>query len=70
MSAFLASKVVNALPAVLVASTVYFVRIGAGFDIYVTNESGMVVAYPLNQSGGGGSGGLTHNQVLARGLGC
>lgn len=55
MSAFRAQKVVNALPGALDASTVYFVRVGAGFDIYVTNESGMVVAYPLNAGGGSGT---------------
>lgn len=78
MSALRASKVVNALPGSLDASTVYFVRIGAGFDIYVTNESGMVVAYPLNAGGGGatlsgsatiilpdGRGHIEHTQTVA-----
>jgi hypothetical protein len=69
VSAFLASKVVNALPGVLVASTVYFVRIGAGFDIYVTNESGMVVAYPLNAGGGGGTLSGTATITLPNGRG-
>jgi hypothetical protein len=52
VSAFAASKVVNNLPGILSASTVYFVRSGAGFDIFVTNENGQIVAYPLNQGGG------------------
>jgi hypothetical protein len=41
-------KHVAALPATLEANSVYYVRTGAGFDIYVTNDSGLVVAYPLN----------------------
>lgn len=64
MSFIRASKVVNALPGGLDASTIYLVRIGAGFDMHVTNESGMIVAYPLNQSGGGG-GGLSRGQTMA-----
>lgn len=41
-------KHVAALPGTLEANSVYYVRTGAGFDIYVTNDSGLVVAYPLN----------------------
>ena len=52
MSNIKASKTVNTLPGVLQSSTIYFVRSGTGFDIFVTNESGTIVAYPLNQSGG------------------
>lgn len=48
VSEFLARKVVASLPGALSASTVYFVRVGTGFDIYVTNESGTVVAYTIN----------------------
>jgi hypothetical protein len=48
VSDFLAKKVVASLPGSLSASTVYFVRVGTGFDIYVTNESGTVVAYTIN----------------------
>jgi hypothetical protein len=44
-------KHVAALPATLEANSVYYVRTGAGFDIYVTNDSGLVVAYPLNTQG-------------------
>ncbi|RIA22679.1 hypothetical protein DFO61_3369 [Ectopseudomonas oleovorans] len=47
-------KYVGALPSPLEADSVYYVRAGTGFDIYVTNSSGMVVAYPLNQAGGDG----------------
>ncbi|MDH0334455.1 hypothetical protein [Metapseudomonas otitidis] len=42
-------KVVAALPATLEPDAVYYVRVGTGFDIYVTNSSGTVVAYPSNQ---------------------
>jgi hypothetical protein len=44
-------KIVSALPATLDADTVYFVRVGAGFDQYVTNSSGTVVAYRANAAG-------------------
>lgn len=46
------AKVVAALPSQLAANTVYFVRVGAGFSIHVTNNSGTVVAYALNPDGG------------------
>ena len=52
--AMLTHKVVSTLPGVLEKNSIYFVRVGAGFDIYVTNDTGTVVAYPLNQNGGGG----------------
>ncbi|MEY2862833.1 MAG: hypothetical protein RLY58_540 [Pseudomonadota bacterium] len=57
-------KIVSALPATLDADTIYFVRVGAGFDQYVTNSSGTVVAYRANAAGTAGqvqynSGGLT-----------
>jgi len=51
MSAALFSKVVSALPGTLTADTIYFVRVGTGFDIYVTNHSGTIVAYPQNYKG-------------------
>ena len=43
-------KYVSALPATLEADSIYYVRRGTGFDIYVTNSTGLVVAYPLNQA--------------------
>lgn len=46
-------KFVAALPAELEANAIYYVRAGAGFDTYVTNSSGTVVAYPLNVGGAG-----------------
>ena len=44
-------KVVSALPSELQANSIYYVRAGSGFDVYVTNGSGMVVAYPANYVG-------------------
>lgn len=41
-------KFVAALPAQLEADSVYYVRAGTGFDHYVTNSSGTIVAYPTN----------------------
>ena len=41
-------KFVSALPGTLVANTLYYVRVGTGFDVYLTNSSGTIVAYPLN----------------------
>lgn len=41
-------KVVAALPATLEANSVYLVRKGAGYEQFVTNSSGTIVAYPLN----------------------
>jgi hypothetical protein len=41
-------KVVAALPSVLEPDSVYFVRVGSGVDLYVTNSSGTVVAYAAN----------------------
>lgn len=45
-------KFVSALPGILEANAIYFVRVGTGFDIYVTNSSGQIIAYPLNKSEG------------------
>lgn len=42
-------KIVAALPPELLADAIYYVRAGEGFDLYVTNSSGTVVAYPGNQ---------------------
>lgn len=41
-------KVVAALPAELEPDALYLVRRGEGFDLYVTNHSGVIVPYPLN----------------------
>ena len=41
-------KVVASLPSSLEANSVYYVRVGSGYDQYVTNSNGTVVAYESN----------------------
>lgn len=41
------SKVVSSLPGILDPDTLYLVRTGAGFDLYVSDATGSI-AYPLN----------------------
>lgn len=41
-------KVVSALPSPLEADSIYYIRRGKGFDICVTNSSGIIVAYDIN----------------------
>ena len=48
MAALKTHKFVAALPGALDADSIYFVRAGLGFDIYVTNGSGQINAYSLN----------------------
>lgn len=48
MATFNPHKVISALPGVLEASSVYFVRTGAGIDMYVTDSTGSV-AYKNNE---------------------
>ena len=43
-------KVVVALPDPLEANSVYYVRVGSGFDLYTTNDIGHITAYKLNNS--------------------
>jgi hypothetical protein len=43
------NKVVSTLPGILEPNTLYYVRVGQGFDLYATNDSGTIVAYPLNK---------------------
>lgn len=43
-------KYVNALPATLIANTIYYVKNGANFNMYITNNNGTIIAYPLNTS--------------------
>jgi hypothetical protein len=47
MSTFAAHKVVSALPATLVANAIYAVRVGEGFDLYITDTTGQV-AHKVN----------------------
>lgn len=49
MAVIVTKKEVNALPSTLTANTIYYVRTGLGFDLYVTDTSGSV-AYKANQS--------------------
>ncbi|NLD14457.1 MAG: hypothetical protein GX665_05105 [Gammaproteobacteria bacterium] len=51
MAEFKVAKVVAAVPSPPEKDTLYFVRTGAGFDIYATNGIGEVVAYKLNAAG-------------------
>lgn len=51
MGYFSASKVLASLPDPLEADTIYFVRVGTGFDQYVTDSTGLI-AYKINQSFG------------------
>lgn len=48
MAKVLQHKVVAALPSTLEADSIYYVRVGTGVDIYVTNGSGMIVGVPTN----------------------
>ena len=48
------SKVVAALPTVLTPDTIYLVRRGDGFDMYVTDATATPTAKPLNPTGGEG----------------
>ncbi|HCE7518464.1 TPA: hypothetical protein NHQ80_006671, partial [Pseudomonas aeruginosa] len=41
-------KVVAQLPAALEPNAIYFVRRSTGYDQFVTNGAGVVVAYPMN----------------------
>jgi len=48
MAQFKIHKFVSALPAQLEADAVYAVRSDDGFDLYITNSSGTIVAYKVN----------------------
>lgn len=50
-------KIVSSLPATLEPNSIYYVRVGTGFDLYTTTSSSPVIARPLNTSTGSGSGG-------------
>ena len=43
-------KVVGSLPSVLIPNTIYYVRVGSGFDLYVTNSTGIITEYSLNKN--------------------
>jgi len=44
-------KVVNSLPAVLELNTIYYVRSGNGFEVFVTSSIAPVIAHPYNKHG-------------------
>ena len=48
MAKVLHHKVVVALPLPLEPDSIYYVRVGQGFDVHVTNGLGQIVAYGLN----------------------
>lgn len=52
MATFSINKVVSSLPTPLVANSVYIVRVGVGYDQYVTNSTGEIVAYKMNTGTG------------------
>lgn len=62
MAEIRSEKYVTNLPVTLIANTIYYVKNGAGFDMYVTNNSGTIIAYPINTSSPGS--GLSFQQVM------
>lgn len=48
MTAISHHKVVASLPDTLEPGSIYYVRTGAGFDIYTTNDKGIIDSYRLN----------------------
>lgn len=53
MATFKIFKALAALPGSLEANAAYAVRVGTGFDLYITDETGLI-AYQINSSSGGG----------------
>ena len=51
MATFQIYKVIAALPESLEANTAYAVRVGAGFDLYITDNTGLI-SYKLNTAAG------------------
>lgn len=50
MSAFKVDKVISTLPVTLTPDTVYAVRVGVGFDLYITDNTG-AIAHKINSAG-------------------
>lgn len=50
MSNLLIGKVLSALPGALAPNMIYAVRLGAGFDLYITDSTGQI-AYRQNANG-------------------
>lgn len=57
-------KHVNSLPGTLTANTKYFVKRGDGFDMYMTNNTGTIIAYPLNAVDAEGVGAAAAGSTL------
>ena len=72
MVIFHPEKALGALPSILTPNAIYFVRVGDGIMIYVSDTTGSV-AYPINQGGNIGSSGeidlATYEYLVALGLG-
>ena len=62
MAQLRSEKYVNNLPAILTANTIYYVKTGVGFDMYITNDTGTIVAFPINMSSLGA--GLSFQDIL------
>ena len=52
MATFAAFKTVSTLPASLTADAIYAVRVGVGFDLYITDSTGLI-AHKVNSEAGG-----------------
>ena len=63
MAIFRVDKVVAALPGTLTPSTVYAVRVGAGFDLYISDSTGSV-AHKVNGEAPSGGGSTTKRPYL------
>lgn len=47
MSELRSEKFVNSLPGTLSANTIYYVKVGAKVEAYVTNNTGTIIALPI-----------------------
>jgi hypothetical protein len=65
MATFAVHKVVATLPGTLEPNTFYAVRVGAGFDLYLSDSTGSV-AHKHNDAVGSGGGGATYAVIQHR----
>lgn len=65
MATYLVRKEVSALPTPLAANTVYYVRTGIGFDIYVSDSTGSVVHKSNSRVPAGGTTGQSLTKASA-----
>ena len=72
VNAFRPEKAIGSPPSTLTPNAIYFVRVGNGIMIYVSDATGSV-AYPINQGGNIGSSGeidlATYEYLVGLGLG-